>query len=212
MLNILSVAVKQVFVASGCRSKRAVRRLFLLLAVSSFTPFIFTPFSFAADEGTVYQNKKASLEERVNDLAGRLTPEEKLHLLTGTGFTTQPIPRLGIPAMGMVDAGQGVRGGADSTQGPATAFPSGVAMAASWDTDLVKRIGKAIGEETHNKGSGAQVLLGPAVNIQRSPLGGRNGEYFTEDPYLAARLAVAYIQGVQGTGVAACIKALCLQQ
>jgi beta-glucosidase len=206
ILGFAGFAVKQFFLASGCNSKRAAEKLFLLLAVSSFTPFIFAPFSFAAGEGVVYQNKKASLEERVNDLAARLTPEEKLHLLTGTGFTTQPVPRLGIPAMGMVDAGQGVRGGADSTQGPATAFPSGVAMAASWDTDLVKQIGKVIGEESHNKGTGAQVLLGPAVNIQRSPLGGRNGEYFTEDPYLAARLAVAYIQGVQGTGVSACIK------
>jgi beta-glucosidase len=146
------------------------------------------------------------LEDRVNDLATRLTQDEKLHLLTGTGFTTQPIPRLGVPAMSMVDAGQGVRGGSKTTQGPATAFPCGVAMAASWDVDLIHRIGKAIGEEVRNKGTGSQVLLAPAVNIQRSPLGGRNGEYMTEDPFLAARMGVAYIRGVQSTGVAACIK------
>jgi len=201
MLNVLIFAVRRVFVEGSYSLKRARRWVILLLAVSCITPFI-----FAADDAVTYQNMKASLDVRVNDLAARLTQEEKLHLLTGTGFTTQPIPRLGIPAMGMVDAGQGVRGGVTTTEGPATAFPSGVAMAASWDTDLVNRIGNAIGEEAHNKGTGAQVLLGPAVNIQRSPLGGRNGEYFTEDPYLAARLAVAYIQGVQGTGVAACIK------
>jgi len=154
----------------------------------------------------VYQDFGAPLEQRVQDLFQRLTPEEKLHLLTGTGFTTQPIPRLGVPAMGMVDAGQGVRGGAKSTQGAATAFPSGVTMASSWNVDLVGRIGNAIGAEARNKGTGAQVLLGPAVNIQRSPLGGRNGEYFSEDPFLAGRLAAGYIRGVQSNGVSACIK------
>lgn len=154
----------------------------------------------------VYKDAKAPLEARVNDLFGRMTQDEKLGFLTGTGFTTQPLPRLGVPAMGMVDAGQGVRGGADSTQGPATQFPSGVVMASSWDPMLVSRIGKAIGEEALNKGTGAQVLLGPAVNIQRSPLGGRNSEYFSEDPHLAGALAVGYIQGMQSTGCAACVK------
>ena len=79
-------------------------------------------------------------------------------------------------------------------------------MASTWNRDLIRRVGQAIGEETRNKGTGAQVILGPAVNIHRSPLGGRDGEYFSEDPFLAARLAVGYIQGVQGTGVSACIK------
>ena len=154
----------------------------------------------------VYKDAHAPLEARVNDLFGRMTQDEKLGFLTGTGFTTQPLPRLGVPGMGMVDAGQGVRGGEGGTQGPATQFPSGVAMASSWDPLLVRRIGEAIGEEALNKGIGAQVLLGPAVNIQRSPLGGRNSEYFSEDPFLAGRLAVSYIQGMQSTGCAACVK------
>lgn len=153
-----------------------------------------------------YQDPKAPLEARVNDLFSKLTPDEKMGLLTGTGFSTNPIPRLGVPAMEMADAGQGVRGGSGGTQGPATAFPSGVAMASSWNPSLVGRIGHAIGEEVQNKGTGAQVLLGPAVNIQRSPLGGRNGEYFSEDPFLASRLAVGYIQGLQSSGAAACVK------
>lgn len=153
-----------------------------------------------------YQDTNAPLEERVNDLFGRLTQDEKLGLLGGTGFTTQPIPRLGVPPMAMADAGQGVRGGPDGTTGPATAFPCGVLMASTWDPALINRVGKGIGEEARNKGPGVQVLLGPAVNIHRSPLGGRNGEYFSEDPYLAARLAVAYIHGVQSVGVAACVK------
>ncbi len=154
----------------------------------------------------VYQDPKAPLEKRVEDLFGRLTEEEKLKMLGGTGFTTQPIDRLGVPAMGMVDAGQGVRGGSQGTQGPATAFPAGVTMASTWDTNLIARVGEAIGIEARNKGTGAQVLLGPAVNIHRTPQGGRNGEYMSEDPYLAARLAVSYIQGMQDTGVSACIK------
>ena len=159
-----------------------------------------------AQDQTIYTDPKAPLEKRVDDLFGRLTPEEKLKLLGGTGFTTQPIERLGLPAMAMVDAGQGVRGGSGGTQGPATAFPAGVTMASTWDTNLIARVGAAIGVEVRNKGTGAQVLLGPAVNIHRTPLGGRNGEYMSEDPYLAARLAVSYIEGMQATGVSACIK------
>ncbi len=159
-----------------------------------------------AQEQSVYTNPKAPIEQRVEDLFGRLTQDEKLTLLGGTGFTTQPIPRLNLPAMAMADAGQGVRGGSGTTQGPATAFPAGVTMASTWDTNLIDRVGRAIGVEARNKGTGVQVLLGPAVNIHRSPLGGRNGEYMSEDPYLAARLAVSYIEGMQATGVSSCIK------
>jgi beta-glucosidase len=177
-----------------------MRKLFLLIACGLSSQII------SAQEAAVYTDPKAPLEKRVEDLFGRLTDEEKLRMLGGTGFTTQPIERLGVPGMGMVDAGQGVRGGAKSTQGPATAFPAGVTMASTWDTNLIARVGEAIGVETRNKGTGAQVLLGPAVNIHRSPLGGRNGEYMTEDPYLAARLGVSYIEGMQSTGVSACIK------
>jgi beta-glucosidase len=160
----------------------------------------------AADDLQIYKDPKAPLDQRVDDLFSRLQPDEKLHLLSGTGFTTQPIERLGLPPMSMVDAGQGVRGGAKGNLGPATAFPAGVNMASSWDVDLIGRIGKAIAEEARNKGVGAQVLLGPAVNIHRSPLGGRNGEYMSEDPFLVARLCAAYIRGVQSTGVSACVK------
>ena len=160
----------------------------------------------ASHQPPTYKDSNAPLESRVDDLFSRLQPDEKLHLLTGTGFTTQQIDTLGLPAMTMVDAGQGVRGGPKTSMGPATAFPAGVNMASTWDVDLLGQIGKAIAEEAKNKGAGAQCLLGPAVNIQRSPLGGRNGEYMTEDPFLAARLCTAYIRGVQSTGVASCVK------
>jgi beta-glucosidase len=148
----------------------------------------------------------APLETRVKDLFNRLTPEERISLLTGTDFTTTPIPRLGIKGMQMADAGQGVRGGSLGTQGPATLFPGGVTMAATWNRDLARQIGAAIGQEAKNKGVGVQVELGPAINIHRSPLNGRNGEYFSEDPYLSGQLAASYIIGMQSTGVGACVK------
>ena len=176
-------------------------RLCLLLGASLFLPLL-----ASAQETLLYQDHKAPLEARVEDLLHRLTPEEKFSLLGGCEFATQAIPRLGVPAMGMVDAGEGVRGGLPSTEGPATAFPAGVTLASTWNLALVARVAHAIGEEARNKGIGAQVVLGPAVNIHRSPLGGRNAEYFSEDPYLNARLAVSYIQGIQSAGVSACIK------
>ena len=142
------------------------------------TLLLFLAYTTSTHQVQIYQNSKAPLESRVSDLFKRLTQDEKMDLLTGTDFTTRPIPRLGVPALSMADAGQGVRGGMESTTGPATAFPSGVAMAATWDPVLVGRIGKAIGEEALNKGTGVQTVLGPAINIHRSPLGGRNGEYF----------------------------------
>ena len=180
---------------------KAIRRIiYLTLTLSAITGT-----RLAAAE-LLYLNSKAPLEARLEDLFCRLTPDEKLLLLRGTTMTTQPIPRLGVPALPMADAGQGVRGGERTTEGPATAFPAGVTMASTWDTNLLSRIGKAIGTEARNKGTGVLMLLGPAVNIHRSPLGGRNGEYMSEDPYLAARLAVGYIRGLQETGVAACIK------
>lgn len=159
-----------------------------------------------ADALPTYKNPAAPLEDRVSDLVNRLTLEEKLDLLGGTGFATKAIPRLGLPPMGMCDGPIGVRGGESGTQGPATAFPCGIAMAATWDPDIVQRIGAAIGRELQNKGTGASVILGPCVNIHRTPLGGRNGESFSEDPYLAERMAAAYVKGVQSTGAAACVK------
>ena len=176
-----------------------------LLALLALTAPALAPAA-SAQAPAVYLNPNAPLEARVDDLFARLTPDEKITLLDGTGFTTRAIPRLGIPPMGMADAGQGVRGGLDGTLGPATLFPAGVTMASTWNPALIGQVGQAIGEEARNKGTGTQVMLGPAVNIHRSPLGGRNGEYFSEDPYLAGQMAVGYIQGMQSTGVAACIK------
>jgi beta-glucosidase len=145
-----------------------------------------------------YKNSKLPIEQRVNDLLNRMTLEEKIDLLAGIGFATKPIKRLGIPSLKMADGPLGVRW--DSS----TAFPSGICMAATWDTALINKVGKSIGEEL--KGKGRNVILGPCVNIARIPMGGRNFESFGEDPYLVSRMAVNYIRGVQSEGVAATVK------
>ena len=148
-------------------------------------------------EPPLYQQPSAPVDQRVDDLVARMTLEEKIALLGGdrTGFATNPIDRLGIPSMTMSDGPVGVR------FEKSTAFPAGVAMAASWDVDLVSRIGGAIGQEA--KAHGRDVLLGPCLNIQRVPQGGRNFESYGEDPWLASRMAVAFVRGVQGEGVIA---------
>jgi len=164
------------------------------------------PALSADDAVPAYKDPKAPLEARVVDLVQRMTVDEKLLLVGGTGFGTQPIERLGLPAMGMCDGPIGVRGGGDGTHGPATVFPCGIAMAATWDPGTVQRIGWGIGREVQNKGVGSYVILGPCVCIHRTPVGGRNGESFSEDPYLAAQMTAAYIKGVQSTGASACVK------
>ena len=167
----------------------------------------FVAISLQAGDTAPYLNKAAPLEDRVTDLLGRLTADEKISLLSGANSsTTMAIPRLQIPGMRMADAGSGVRGIDDSNNGPASLFPDAVMMAATWDPALIGRAAAAIGEEAHNKKAGSQILLGPAVNIQRSPLGGRNAEYFSEDPFLAGQMAVGFINGIQAVGTAACIK------
>jgi beta-glucosidase len=176
-----------------------------------------TPDARAQQETTppAYRNSKLPVEQRVQDLLARMTLEEKLDLLSGTGFESKPNPRLGIPAIRMADGPQGVRikppkkraGSGRSTSGlpvPATAFPAGIALAATWDPELIQRVGRALGQET--RALNKDMLLAPCVNIQRVPHGGRNFESFGEDPYLASRTAVAFIQGVQRQGVIATVK------
>jgi beta-glucosidase len=109
--------------------------------------------------------------------------------------------------MKMVDGAQGIHGGDGHLTGPATLFPAGVTLASTWDRDLVRKIGAAIGEEALNKGEGAQLVLGPTVNIHRSPINGRDGESMSEDPFLTAQTAFSYIVGMQDDAKClACIK------
>jgi beta-glucosidase len=145
-----------------------------------------------------YRDPNLPVENRVEDLLNRMTLQEKINLLGGTGFATKPNERLGIPELKMTDGPVGVR------WNKSTAFPSGISMASTWDTALIYKVGAAIGEEV--KGKGRDVILGPCVNILRIPQGGRDFESYGEDPYLASRMAVSYIRGVQSEGVAATVK------
>jgi len=161
-----------------------------------------------------YRNTSLPVDQRVADLLKRMTLEEKATMLAGSGWMeSAPIPRLRIPAIKMADGPMGVRSwmgssaitnAASAPKITSTSFPSGVAMAATWNPDLVQREGQAIAQET--KALGRDMILGPTVNINRFPLWGRNFEGYGEDPYLAARLGVAYIKGVQGEGVIPSVK------
>ena len=142
----------------------------------------------------------------------KLTLEEKALLLQGkTSWTTWPVARLQIPSMFLSDGPHGLRrqAGSEDNLGiheslPATCFPTAAAMANSWDPALGQELGAALGEEA--AAQDVHVVLGPGLNIKRSPLCGRNFEYFSEDPYLAGKMAAAYIRGIQSKGVAACPK------
>ena len=146
------------------------------------------------------------------NLIDQLTLEEKAALLGGKGeWDSRDIPRLGIPSMIMSDGPHGLRrqAGAGDHLGlnaslPATCFPTAATMAGSWDRDLGTEVGVALGEEA--KAMGVNILLGPGMNIKRSPLCGRNFEYFSEDPYLAGRMAASYVKGIQSQGVYSSIK------
>ena len=137
--------------------------------------------------------------ERIEKLLHSLTLTEKIELIGGTGFGTKAIPRLGIPALKMSDGPSGVR-----SPGPSTAFAAGVALAATWDPPLANEIGTQMGRDARARG--LQFLLGPGANLYRAPMNGRNFEYLGEDPLLAARLAIGFIEGVQSQNVSATIK------
>ena len=140
------------------------------------------------------------VELRVEAILSRMTLEEKIDMLGGVDdFFIRALPRLGLPRLKMADGPVGVR-----NFGPATAMAGGIALAATWNPALAERVGTEIGRDA--KAKGAHFLLGPGVNIYRAPMNGRNFEYFGEDPFLASRIAVGYVKGVQSQGVSATIK------
>ncbi|HKE55679.1 MAG TPA: glycoside hydrolase family 3 C-terminal domain-containing protein, partial [Pyrinomonadaceae bacterium] len=141
-----------------------------------------------------------AVEERVNLLLSQLTLEEKIDLLGGVdGFFIRDTPRLKLPRFKMADGPIGVR-----NFGPATAMAGGIGLTATWNPELAERVGTEIGRDARAKG--VHFMLGPGVNISRAPMNGRNFEYFGEDPFLASRIAVGYIKGMQSQGVSATIK------
>ncbi len=153
----------------------------------------------------------SDIEAQAADLVEEMTLEEKAALASGQAFwTTEPVERLDLPSIWLADGPHGLRrtsSPGDIGMGgsrPATCFPTAAGLAAAWDTSLVRRVGAALGEEA--QAQDVQVVLGPGANIKRSPLGGRNFEYFSEDPILSGRMASAYIQGVQSEGVGTSLK------
>lgn len=157
----------------------------------------------SASVSTVPANQVAperDVEARVEGLLKQMTLEEKIDLLSGRrGFNTFPIERLGIPALKMADGPMGVR-----NYGPSTVFPAGIGLAATWDAAMAKRVGAAMAQDARARG--VNILLGPAINIYRVPVNGRNFEYYGEDPFLAGQTAASFIQGVQSQGVIATVK------
>jgi beta-glucosidase len=190
------------------KSLRAARTTALLL-------ILYVSFAFAQKAEPAYKDPALPVEQRVSDLLKRMTLEEKVSMLSGAGWMESvAVPRLGIPSIKMADGPLGVRswlGSSAITSAPAaqktftsTAFPSGIALAATWDPATAQRVGQAIAQQV--KAAGRDMILAPTVNIQRVPLWGRNFEGYGEDPYLAAAVGVGYIKGVQGEGVIASVK------
>jgi beta-glucosidase len=144
--------------------------------------------------------RDADIEKRADSILKKMTLEEKVDYIGGIdSFYIRSMPRLGLPKIRMSDGPIGVR-----CYGPSTAYAAGIALAASWDEGLARRVGEMIGKDARARG--VHILLGPGVNIYRAPMNGRNFEYFGEDPFLASRIAVDYIEGVQSQGVCATIK------
>lgn len=169
--------------------------------------------SLKAQTVPVYLDDTQPIETRIDDALGRLTLEEKVALTHAQSkFSSPGVARLGIPEFWMTDGPHGIRpevlwdewGQAGWTNDSCVAFPALTCLAATWNPELAALYGKSIGEEARYRNK--TVLLGPGVNIYRTPLNGRNFEYMGEDPYLASRMVVPYIQGVQQNGVAACVK------
>jgi len=164
-----------------------------------FLPFLFLG-AISASFAQTYKNPKAPVEDRVNDLLSKMTLEEKIDYIGGQDdFYIRGIERLGLPKIKMSDGPVGVR-----NYGPTTAYPASILTAATWDTELARRLGEALGKDARQRG--VHILLGPGVNIYRAPMNGRNFEYLGEDPFLAGKMAAAYIRGVQSQKVVATVK------
>ena len=177
------------------------------------TLLLICSISTVSAQTPVYMDDAQLIEARVKDALSRMTLEEKVALCHAQSkFSSAGVPRLGIPELWMSDGPHGVRaeinwndwGYANWTNDSITAFPALTCLAATWNPDMSAKYGKAIGEEARYREK--DVLLGPGVNIYRTPMNGRNFEYMGEDPYLASVMCVPYIQELQKNGVAACVK------
>jgi len=166
--------------------------LIVLICISSV-------FFYSCKQTESYKNSSLSVDERVEDLLGRMSLQQKLSLLQGDGMATNGIDSFNIPPLQCSDGPFGANRG-----GATTYFPCGNSLGASWDTTLLNQVAVAIAVEA--KAKNIQCLLGPGINILRHPLCGRNFEYYSEDPFLTGRLAVAFTKGLQSEKVAATLK------
>ena len=171
-------------------------RFQFLAAILTF-PLLFSCILFP--QAPVPSNPE--IDRRVDTLLHRMTLQEKLDYIGGTGFAVRAMPTLGIPALEMSDGPLGVR---SNQKFPSTTYAAGIGLAASWDPQLAERVGAGIGSDARARG--IHFMLGPGVNIYRAPRNGRNFEYFGEDPFLAASVATGYIVGMQKQGVSSTVK------
>jgi beta-glucosidase len=188
------------------KHQNIMKKILVSLAFAAVLPL-------SAQQKPVYLDESKPIEERVEDALPRLTLKEKIALVHAQSkFSSAGVPRLGIPEFWMTDGPHGVRpevlwdewDQAGWTNDSCVAFPALTCLAATWNPEMSLLYGQSIGEEARYRNK--TVLLGPGVNIYRTPLNGRNFEYMGEDPYLSAHMVVPYIQGVQQNGVAACVK------
>ncbi len=155
------------------------------------------PFSIHGQEPRLLS---ATDEQKIDSMISKMSLEEKIDLIGGVdGMFIRDVKSIGLPKLKTSDGPVGVR-----TWGPSTAFTAGIALAATWDPELAKRVGVCLGQDARARG--VHFLLGPGVNIYRAPMNGRNFEYFGEDPFLAAQMTVGYVRGVQSQGVVATVK------
>jgi len=176
------------------------------------TALLLFVFAMSSHQQIARAQFKPANEEKINALVKKMTLEEKVRMLHGnSSFTSAGVPRLGIPELVMSDGPHGVRtehgrgwSEVKNVNDSGTYLPVGIALAATWNLALGYEYGKVLGSEAKYRGK--DVILGPGINIMRSPLNGRNFEYQSEDPYLISRFNVGYIKGVQSQGTSACVK------
>jgi len=188
-----------------------------IFSFAALAAVVLVASSSKPEDKPVYLNPQADIEARVQDALGRMTREEKVAIIHAQSkFSSPGVKRLGIPELWTSDGPHGIRAEllwakwdqAKWSNDSCVAFPALTCLAATWNREMAALYGTSIGEEALYRGK--DVLLGPGVNIYRSPLAGRNFEYMGEDPYLAGELAAQYIRNVQKNGVATCVKHFCL--
>ncbi len=185
----------------------------MILRTALFTLLVAFNLGFSQQSKSIYLDDSQPIEKRVEDALSKMTLDEKIAMIHAQSkFSSPGVARLGIPGFWTTDGPHGIRpevlwdewDQAGWTNDSIIAYPALTALSATWNQDMAKLYGKSLGEEARFRGK--DILLGPGVNIYRTPLNGRNFEYMGEDPFLSSKMVVPYVQGLQSNGVAACVK------